>query len=441
MPDYLFLMESRLHPARWQVIVQVQQAAESLGVNLYLVGGAVRDLIGGFPIEDLDFVVEGKALKLVPLLTRQKARVLSKNDALQSAELEFPIGIPASVSMARAASGSKGSKARAVPATILEDLRRRDFSVNAIGISLNPQSRGLLLDPTNGVADMEKKELRALHLYSFVEEPIRLLRGVRFRTRLKYTFEPKTAAQFEDARENKLLEKIAPEDLGKEVQRIGREQDPAEILKALDKEKLLVAVSPRLQGPRLDWKGMASAAKARQMLAASGIQASSYPLFLHLLTRKLPPRDRAQVAKRLKLNKEDAQAFRKLPDAAKRLAKDIGGKAGATPTKLYELLSNAQPELILLVLLENSSAKIQSRVRNYLRKYLPMRYKLPETELQALGIAEGTPRYQKLLEQFFHAMLEGKVRTKTDYAKLLKKLVQTGTSTHPPSPQARARHK
>jgi tRNA nucleotidyltransferase/poly(A) polymerase len=426
MPDYLFLMESRLHPAQWQIIVQAQDAAASLGVNLYLVGGAVRDLIGGFPIDDLDFVVEGKALKLLPLFTRQKARVVSKNEALQSAELEFPFGMLASISMARAASGSKPPAGRAAPAaTILEDLRRRDFSVNAIGISLNPQSRGLLLDPTNGVADMEKKELRVLHLYSFVEEPVRMLRGVRLRTRLQYSFEPKTAAQFQDAKENRLLEKISPEDLGQEVRRIGREQDPAEILKALDKEKLLVAVSSRLQGSRIDWAGMARAAKASQMLALSGLPSRSFPLFLHLVTRKLPPRDRAQVAKRLKLNKEDAQAFRKLPDAAKRLAKDLGGKAGSTPTKLYELLSHSQPELILLVLLEYPQAKVQTRIRNYLRKYLPMRAKLPETELQALGIAAGTPRYQKLLEQFFHAMLEGKVRTKSDHAKLLKRLVQS----------------
>ena len=426
MPDYLFLMESRLHPAQWQVIVRVQEAAESLGVNLYLVGGAVRDLIGGFPIEDLDFVVEGKALKLLPLLTREKARLLSKNDAFQTAELEFPSGMLASLSMARARSGSGTSKSRTVPATILEDLRRRDFSINAIGISLNPHSRGLLLDPTNGVSDMEKKELRALHLYSFLQDPIRMLRGVRFRTRLKYAFEPKTAAHYQEAKEARLLEKISPEDLEQEVRHIGRERDPAEILKALDKEKLLVALSPRLQGPRLDWAGMAHAAKAGQMLAACGLPARSFALFLYLLTRKLPPSDRASVAKRLRLNADDSQAFRKLPDAAKRLAKDLGGKAGATPTKLYQLLSSAPPELLLLVLLEYPQVKIQARIRNYLRKYLPLRSKLPETELQALGIAPGTPRSQKILEQFFYAMLEGKVRTKTDYAKLLKKLVQTG---------------
>ena len=97
MPDYLFLMESRLHPAQWKAIVRVQEAAESLGVNVYLVGAAVRDLIGGFPIDNLDFVVEGKALKLVPMLVKQDARLLSKNEALQSAELEFPFGMLVSV--------------------------------------------------------------------------------------------------------------------------------------------------------------------------------------------------------------------------------------------------------------------------------------------------------------------------------------------------------
>ena len=426
MPDYLFLMESRLHPAQWQAVVEVQKAAESQGVNLYLVGGAVRDLIGGFPIEDFDFVVEGKALKLVTLLTRQKARVVLKNEAAQATELEFPSGLLASVSMARAAYGTKPSRSRAEPATILEDLRRRDFSINAIGISLNPHSRGLLLDPTNGVADMEKKELRALQPYSFVQDPIRVLRGVRFRTRLQYTLEPKTAAQFQEAKERKLLEKISPEDLQMELRRIGRESDPSEILRALEKEKLLAVVSPRLQGPRLDWTGMARAAKASQMLAGAGLWQRSFPLFLHLLTRKLPPRDRAQVSKRLRLKQPDSLAFRKLPDAAKRLAKDLSGKAAATPTKLYQLLSAIRPELILLVLVEYPQAKVQTRIRNYLRKHLPMRAKLPEMELQALGIRAGTPRFQKILEQFFHAMLEGKVRKRADYQKLLKKLVQPG---------------
>jgi len=426
MPDYLFLMESRLHPAQWKAIVQVQQAAETLGVNVYLAGGAVRDLLGGFPIEDLEFVVEGKALKLVQELVREKVRVSWRNEAAQAALLEFPAGVVAGVSMARAGIGTNSSRPPTGPATILDDLRRRDFSINAIGISLNPHSRGLLLDPTNGVADMEKKELRALHPNGFLLEPIRLLRAVHFRTRLHFALEPKTAAQLQNAKENKVWEKIASEDLEQEFRQISREREPAEILKALEKEKLLTVLHPRLQGNRVDWQRMARAAKAGQMLAAAGLPVRSFPLFLHLLTTKLSPGDRAQVAGRLRLKPPDSQVFRKLPDHARRLAKELGGKAAATPTKLYQLLSTTPPELMLLVEVEFQQAKIQIRLRNYLRKYLPLRSKLPEQEIVQLGVAAGTARYEKIREQYFYAMLEGKAHTRTEQAKLLKKLVQTG---------------
>ena len=424
MPDYLFLMESRLHPAQWQAVLQVQRAAEVLGMNLYLAGGAVRDLIGGFPIDDFDFVAEGKALKLVRELSRQGVRVTGENDALQAAELEFPSGVLASVSMARAETYPKPGVPRITPATILEDLRRRDFSVNAIGISLNPHSRGLLLDPTNGLADMEKKTIRTLHHYSFLDDPIRMFRAVRFRTRLKFSWDPKTAAQFQIAKESEGLEKLPGESLAQEFRQIAREREPAEILKALDKERLLEVLNRRLQGPRVNWQGIAHATKAGQMLAAAGLPVRSFPLFLHLLTRKLPSRDQTLVAGRLALKGSDLQALRKLDENARRLAKDLGGKAAGTPTKLYELLAATPPELILLAEVEYPQKIVQSRIRTHLRKHLPLRSKLPQTELRELGVAPDTARSQKILDLYFHAMLEGKVGTRSEQAKFLKKLVQ-----------------
>ncbi|MBF8305907.1 MAG: Polynucleotide adenylyltransferase region [Acidobacteria bacterium] len=227
------------------------------------------------------------------------------------------------------------------------------------------------------------------------------------------------------SKENKVWEKIASEDLEQEFRQISREREPAEILKALEKEKLLTVLHPRLQGNRVDWQRMARAAKAGQMLAAAGLPVRSFPLFLHLLTTKLSPGDRAQVAGRLRLKPPDSQVFRKLPDHARRLAKELGGKAAATPTKLYQLLSTTPPELLLLVEVEFQQAKIQTRLRNYLRKYLPLRSKLPEQEIVQLGVAAGTARYEKIREQYFYAMLEGKAHTRTEQAKLLKKLVQT----------------
>src|ERR1700682_5708096 len=131
MSDYLFLMESRLSAAQWQVVVRMQKAAEGLNMTLYLVGGAIRDLICGFPIEDLDFVVEGKALQMVRLLSRGGVQVPWQSAALQAAELEFPSGVLASICMARSETYPKPDKGPVVaPAAIITDMKRRDFSIN-----------------------------------------------------------------------------------------------------------------------------------------------------------------------------------------------------------------------------------------------------------------------------------------------------------------------
>ncbi len=425
MSDYLFLIESRLNPEQWQVVLRMQKAAEAHGMNLYLVGGAIRDLIGGFPIEDFDFVVEGNALKIVRELSRQKVLVTWQSQTLRAAELEFPSGVSASVSMARSETyGKPGRPPVTAPATIVTDLKRRDFSINAIGVSLNPQSRGLLLDPTNGLADIEKGELRTLNNYSFLDDPVRIFRAVRFRARLRFSFEPKTATQYQNAIENDAPERAAGEAVAHELRRIARERNPAELLKALEKAKLLLVLSPRLRDSRLNLQEIARASKISHSLAQAGLLAPSFPLFFYLLTRKLPARDQTRLAKWLKLRKTEAGLWRRMETNAKRLAKQLGGKAASTPTKLYQLLTAAPADLILFLQLLFPQKKIQARIKIYVQKYVPLRSRLPEQELQEMGVASGTPRYRKILDTHFYAVLEGKVRTRTEQKKFLKSLVQ-----------------
>lgn len=427
MSDYLFLIESRLNPEQWQVVLRMQKAAEALGMNLYMVGGAIRDLIGGFPIEDLDFVVEGNALKLVREMSRQKVLVTWQSQTLRAAEMEFPSGVPASVCMARSETyGKAGKPPTVVPTTIVADLKRRDFSINAIGVSLNPQSRGLLLDPTNGVADIEKGELRTLNNYSFLDDPVRIFRAVRFRARLRFSFEPKTATQYQNATESDAQEMASGEAVAHELRRIARERNPVELLKALEKANLLLVLSPRLRGSRLNLQEIVRASKISHSLAQAGLLAPSFPLFFYLLTRKLPARDQTRLAKWLKLRKSETDLWRRMEANAKRLAKQLGGKAASTPTKLYHLLTAAPADLILFLQLLYPQKKIQARSKLFLQKQLPLRSRLPEQELQEMGVAAGTPRYQKILDTYFYAVLEGKVRTRTEQKKFLKSLVQKG---------------
>ena len=95
-----------------------------------------------------------------------------------------------------------------------------------------------------------------------------------------------------------------------------------------------------------------------------------------------------------------------------------------TPVKLYQGLATVPPEQIQLLLVESSDRKVHSRVKTYLQRYLPLRSSLPVEELRELGVAPETPRHQKILETYFHALLEGKLRTRSEQVKFLKKMVQ-----------------
>jgi len=156
MSDYMFMLESHLSGEQGKVLSAVREAAEKANLNLFLTGGAMRDMMGGFPIRDLDFTVEGGGVKFARSLAQKvEAEVQAVDETRKSVELRFRGNVTASISMARQEKYSKpGGKPQVQPATIHEDLRGRDFTVDAIALSLGKASRGLLLDPTNGLGDL-----------------------------------------------------------------------------------------------------------------------------------------------------------------------------------------------------------------------------------------------------------------------------------------------
>ena len=202
MGDYMFMLESHLNPAQNRVVKQVQQIAAEAGFNIYITGGAMRDMIGGFPIRNLDFTMEGKTLKIAKKLTDSlDAQLVRYDNTRHIAHLLFPGGVTVRISMARKETYPKaGGPPKVAAATIHEDLLGRDFTVNAIALSLNAASLGLLIDPANGVADIERRELSTTYNYSLYDDPVRMLRLIRYKIRLGYEISEKTLRQLENAR-------------------------------------------------------------------------------------------------------------------------------------------------------------------------------------------------------------------------------------------------
>src|SRR5215475_15811817 len=233
MADYIYTMELRLTPDQMKGVGLVQDVARAAGMNLYLTGGAIRDIISGFSIRDLDFTVQGNPLKLQKEFEKAGARVTAVEEDIRTIFLALPGNARAEVSMARTEKYEKTGKPPIVmPSTIHEDLRRRDFSVNAMALSLNEGSRGLLLDPFNGVADIEAKLIRILHNYSFLEDPSRLIRATRFAARFHWTIEERTQGRYNAAKENNYIEHITDQARGYEIEQLAYGDEPLAIMRA-----------------------------------------------------------------------------------------------------------------------------------------------------------------------------------------------------------------
>ena len=255
MSDYMFMLENHLSADQARAVELVQAAAAESGISLFLTGGAMRDMLGGFPIRDLDFTVEGSAAKLVKSVTKaSKVRIVSTDELRKSQELIFPGEVTVSIGTAHEERYAKpAGRPHVAPATIHEDLRSRDFSINSIALSLNRASLGLLLDPNNGLADLERKELRTISNYTLYDDPARLLRLIRLRVRLGFTVDERTRNQYANAREAGMESHIGVKALYRELCNIADEPDPGQLVQALDEEKLLTLLLYHLFNRYQSW--------------------------------------------------------------------------------------------------------------------------------------------------------------------------------------------
>jgi tRNA nucleotidyltransferase (CCA-adding enzyme) len=409
MSDYIYMLESHLNPDQNRVVEELQAAAAQANVNLFLTGGAMRDMLGGSRIRDLDFVVEGNALKLAKALAeRADAKIVATDEIRKFADLVFPSGVTVQVAMARQEKyGKPGSRPQVSPATIQEDLRGRDFTCNAIALSLNKASKGLLLDPMNGLADIERHELRSVSTYGFYDDPSRLLRLVRLRVRLGFVVEERTAMQVANAREANVQEQIPVRVLGQELKRIGAEDNPAEILKVLEDEGMLALFSPALAGPKANAAGLAKLEKMSRLLPDDiRSRNARWGPFLYVLTEKLSPKEKQALTKRLELSKADVDAWQKLEARAKKLETALRAQRIRKASQVYHIVANAAPDEVLFLLYHSAVKPVQERLRNYFQKFLPMVQEIPPEEWATIEPKPGTPKYAKARDEFISVRLD-----------------------------------
>jgi len=437
MADYIYTMELRLTPNQQKGVTLVQDIARAGGMNVYLTGGAVRDIISGFPIRDLDFTVQGNPLKLQKDFERAGAVIGGTDDDTKTLYVTLPGSVRAEVSSARIERYEKTGKPPVItPATLIEDLRRRDFTVNAMALSLNPGSRGLLMDPFNGAADIEAKLLRVLHNYAFVEDPSRLIRASRFAARFHWPLEERTQARYDSAKENNYIEYISHAAIGYEIEQLAYEDDPLNIVRIYEKEGWLKVLAPHWTTAKVDTPGLSQLMKMRQQMNELGYAPDPSPAVLHFLTAKLNDKEASDIRKQIP-RRDLAEAWRDIEDHAKELAKRLSGKEAATPSRTWKLLSSARQEMVLFLAVTARQQAVAQKIKNFFTKWRQVQQKLPLPEMTELLITPQLPEYPKIAEDVFMLLLDGRLRSRTELMKFLKPLAPPPPP--PPPPPRRGR--
>ncbi|AXC14689.1 tRNA nucleotidyltransferase [Acidisarcina polymorpha] len=391
----------------------IREAAREAGMTVFLTGGAVRDLTSGSPVRDLDVSVQGNALELKTKLQEAGAVLWGEHEPSQTLFARFPGSVRAEISSTRREEFPTLGKPVYSPGSILEDLRRRDFTANAMALSLNEGSYGLLMDPLNGVADLEARLLRLVSNYGFLEDPVRLIRASRFQARLGWELEEKTKARFENAKEENVIAQLSPYAQGYEVEEIVHEEDGLKILKVLEEQGWMKSLFPAWTSAKADTDLLASMREVLVHLQMQGVNPDPSAAQAQLLTSKLAPKDLTTL-KQMFVRQGFVREWETQEERAKELGKRLTGKEAATPSAAWKLLTSVDPEALLWLGLTSKTAAVQARLKDFFSVWPEARQKIPYALMQEMRIVPELEGYQELVKNIFFELIDGRLSTEEE---------------------------
>lgn len=421
-------------PGHYRLVFDlVTQVAAQNNFKLYLVGGIVRDLFLGRPNFDLDFVCLRDTYNLAHLLTNAfenlleiKTVKLTEHQAFGTVRLDLNFmdnsTIHVDIATARLETYAHPAALPTVhfPATIEEDLRRRDFNINAVAIALpaNPDETLRLFDIFNGISDMRDGWLRVLHALSFEDDPTRILRGVRFAARFGYRFEPGTSRLLQDALAAHYLQRLSPERIRNELTLILQEARPEKAMQILADLGILAEINSLLV-----WKPEL-AAEFQQI--RNTINPKPDPAFyLAILTCQLEPNRASQLVESLKFSGLRKQLPIEISELWQNLLPQLQQSENMANSRLYALLHSFKPEslqLFTMLLDKYGYGKIADQVRFYQAVLAGKKPQLGGDYLKQAGLKPG-PQFRLLLDELRDAVLDGELTNRQDEEEFLQKKI------------------
>lgn len=422
--DLTELFNARLPKTVQHLLYMVGRVADREGVRVYAVGGFIRDLLLGRPNQDLDLVVEPDAIFLARKLQELLRGSLKCHEQFGTANLLLPDGSSLDLVTARQEFYARPAALPEVEqASLKSDLYRRDFTINTLAVSLNAPTFGKLYDFYQGVQDLERGVIRVLYNLSFVEDPLRLLRAVRFEQRFGFQLEETTLGLLENAVQTRVLEKVSRERIYEELELALKEEKAPEIIARYYELGLGALVFP---GAPYDGQVKKLLFAAREMIKWAGRNwkdATLRPsvMYLGALLLDMPFQEARHLCRRLRLQRDEREGVLAVVENTRRLLLFFLEKPHTLPGEVYEALHTQPVETLLMLQALSQDSRIWEYTSLYWENLRRQKNSISGRDLLEMGYTPG-PRFQEVLRAVQAARMNREVTTRAEELELVKKL-------------------
>jgi tRNA nucleotidyltransferase (CCA-adding enzyme) len=403
----------------------LRRASQSQGIPVYLVGGAVRDILLDRPLNDLDLAVEGD----VPTVARMAGALAAEIDGHLVMHHRFGTasvtagGARIDLATARRESYAKpGALPQVTPAPIKEDLARRDFSINALALSLI-EDHPLVMDLSGGLEDLRLGLVRVLHPQSFVDDPTRIFRAVRYEQRLSFHIEEETLDRLSAALTDGRIAGLSADRIRHELRRIFQEARPQLSLERAFGLGVLAGVHPALLDlepvGRLTGVEVEIETEIETQIEADGVSGGQELVELVWLAALAYPLDKNQGQGLVQCLNMPADWQRTVSGTIELRGLEVRlQREGLSGSGLFHLLEGFPEEALRAVSMVSGSAKVKQRLNEYLDHLRHVTGEFDGGDLQAMGVPQG-PEIGEILARLRDASLDGTVSTKAGQLKMV----------------------
>ena len=418
-------MKERLSSDLIRNLQQIGEAADEIGAGAYVVGGFVRDLFLYRSDEDIDIVIEGDGIAFAKKYAKMVGARIHTHQKFGTAVIIFPDGFKIDVASARMEYYKFPAALPVVEMSSIKlDLYRRDFTINTLAIQLNSNKFGTLIDFFSARKDIKEKIIRVLHNLSFVEDPTRVFRAIRFEQRFEFTIGKLTAGLIANAISMDFFRELSGKRVVTELRLILQEENPVAAIRRLNDFDLLKVIHPSI---KLDKVLMATLNSAKEALAWHDLlfldeSYNRWIVYFLVLIRNCKPDISKEICRRFELKPEEEKMLCSERFRADKCVFWLERNLPVSASVIYRKLNGFKTELILFMMAVAKKKAVKKSISHYFTDLCRTQLSLRGRDLKKMGLKPG-PAYRQVMEAVLDARLDGTLKSKKDEIEFARRLV------------------